>query len=200
MSNQDKLKNYPEILPMFSPEDIRQFVYCPRIIYFRYVLRARVMGTIKMKRGSRRHSKWKEKQIRRGENTDTYYGIFLENAGLGLFGLIDAIDYDGKVARPIELKTGKHSPSTVPQHHRGQIVAECVLVESCLQTTVDEGVVLYESSGNEVAIEMTDARRVWLLKTLEKMRQIVTEELIPSPLESSPKCTDCEYWAVCRAI
>ncbi|MHA1808032.1 MAG: hypothetical protein ACXQTM_06470, partial [Methanosarcinales archaeon] len=47
-------------LPVFSVEDVRQFVYCPRIIYFRYVIRGIPRQTVKMRRGSDRHETWRK--------------------------------------------------------------------------------------------------------------------------------------------
>ncbi|MFX1521406.1 MAG: hypothetical protein ACFFCD_15970 [Promethearchaeota archaeon] len=41
----------------FSPEDVRQYVYCPRIIYFRYVDQTPVQMTIKMEKGVEDHEK-----------------------------------------------------------------------------------------------------------------------------------------------
>jgi len=199
VSRQVGVRAQTGVLPVFSVEDVRQFVYCPRIVYFRYVLRSIPRQTVKMRRGSQDHEKWRQRRIRRGEVSDRYFGLFFQCDDIGLCGLLDAVDYDGHIARPIELKTGKHPQGRLSEHHRAQVIAQCVLLERCLNLHVDGGVVVYSATGEEMFVSLTDESRIWLERTLEKMRKIVQEEVPPSVTTSS-KCVDCEYWQWCMRV
>lgn len=198
MSRSIALRNCTGPLPMFSIEDIRQFVYCPRIIYFRYVLRNIPRTTIKMRKGSDQHEIWRKRQIQRGNKSDIFFGLYFKSEEIGLCGLLDAIEFDGETAIPIELKTGSNFGDCVAPHHRAQIIAQCVLIESCLNVHVKHGIVLYSSSRNQFIVDFGDEERLWLEKTLSKMRDIVFFEEVPDVCDLEAKCTDCEYWAWCQ--
>ncbi len=200
MSRTISMKPQSGTLPIFSVEDIRQFVYCPRIIYFRYVIRGIPLPTTKMNKGSDRHEAWRKRRIRRGIDTDRFYGIYFESEDLGLCGLLDAVDFDGKIARPVELKTGKYRRGEVSAHHRAQVIAQCALVEASIDAVVDSGVVVYESTGEQFSIRFTDDARIWLYETLTEMRRIIMNEDLPPPTTAEQKCEDCEYWSWCQRV
>ncbi len=187
-------------LPMFSVEDVRQFVYCPRIIYFRYVLRNIPQVSIKMRKGSKKHDQWRKRQIQRGESSDIFFGLFFKCEEIGLCGLLDAVEYDGETATPIELKTGTHFKNDVSAHHRAQVIAQCVLLESCLNVRVKQGIVIYSSSREQLKVDIGEEERAWLEKTLSRMRDIVFYEELPRVCESEAKCVDCEYWMWCFRV
>ncbi len=185
------------LLPAFTPEDVRQFVYCPRIIYHRYVLRLKRVRTRKMAKGTDDHETWKRKQIRRGEDTDRYFGIYLSKPDIGMFGLLDAIDFDGVNASPIELKTGKAPTTQVFDHHRAQILAQCYLVESSLKAQVSDGAVYYQRNDSEIRIPYSAEDREFVASILGQMREIVISENLPERTQHSAKCVDCEFAPFC---
>ncbi len=186
------------LLPSFTVEDIRQYVYCPRIVYFRYVLRSVARSTIKMRRGADRHEAWRRKQIRRGDRTDRFFGLYFANDSLGLRGLLDAVDLrDGNVARPVEIKTGRHAPGQVSPHHRVQVYAECFLLESCTCFEVDGGLIIYIDADKEYFVPFGDRERILTHDILTEMQSVVLEEVLPPPAPQDNKCTDCEYWPWC---
>lgn len=189
-----------ELLPAFSPEDIRQFVYCPRIIYFRYVLRHRVTTSKKMKVGLNKHEKWKTRIKERKLGMTRYYGVHLDAPNIGLFGIIDAVDYDGKSATPIELKTGHWSSSGIHSHHKAQLMAECMLVENALLAEVNSGILRYEVKREDYTVNYTDGEKIWISNALSSMRDIVLNEVLPEPTDKSTKCIDCEYYGVCLKV
>ena len=185
------------LLPTFTPEDIRQYDYCPRIIYHRYVLRLRRNRTYKMKLGTEHHEEWREKQIQRGTDCDRYFEIYLANPNVGLIGLLDAIDYDGKHATPIELKTGRPPIEGIYSHHKIQVLAQCFLVESCLKAEVSGGIVYYEASGQEISTPYSENERILIAETLKQMREIVSLEVVPERPPKPTKCIDCEFAPFC---
>jgi len=182
----------------FSAEDIRQFVYCPRIIYFRYVLRGHWVLTPKMLRGQSLHER-----LCRGKDKETegfitrYYNVRLEDSDLGLFALIDIIEFDGNNIKIIELKTGKHKPGYIADTHKLQVVAEAILAELSFGITVTRGAVWYEKDNETIEFEITDRDRMKVLYVLREMKRIVKNEIFPIIERPSRKCIDCEYKRFC---
>ncbi len=102
--------------------DLKQYIYCPRILYYYYVMPVPRRVTRKMEYGRLEHVEIKKLEKRRGLKT---YGILegerlfnypLNSPRLGLHGVIDMIiaTYDGHVY-PVEFK---HSMSREGLHQK----------------------------------------------------------------------------------
>ncbi|MEM4447719.1 MAG: CRISPR-associated protein Cas4 [Candidatus Jordarchaeales archaeon] len=176
---------------LFTVDDVRQYAYCRRKIYFRYVLRVRVKPTVKMERGREEHSKWKP----RGEG---YFSVYLSSEGLGLAGLVDYFIYGGGVVVPVEVKFGGRG--RVHASHYLQLVAEALLLEECFGVRVEKGVIEYPDTGVRVEVRVTDGARLRVLRMLEEMREIVEGEVIPPPARRRARCEACEVYKVCMGV
>ena len=58
------------IQPIFGSEDFRQYGYCPRKIYFRWVMRKKFNETAKMEKGRKKHKEEEKKQYRKEEKKE----------------------------------------------------------------------------------------------------------------------------------
>lgn len=176
---------------VFSCEDIRQFYYCPRIIYFRYVLRARVQQTFKMVRGSEVHRKVSIDADRRN--------IYLISESLGLCGIVDAIrvNDDGSVD-VIEIKTGDLR-RRMSDSHKAQLAAQAMLIEEVLGLRIRRIIVFNPETKQSLEINISSYHRDMVVRALDEMRRIVVEELIPSATRGS-RCVDCEYRVYCDDV
>lgn len=183
---------------VFSAEEFRQFIYCPRILFFRHVAKIIPDQTYKMKQGSNYH----DEKIRRNTqsrvgNTSITYNVFLENKELGICALFDAIAQEkGMQYYPIEFKTGK-THLIIPEHHFAQLLAQAVLIEQQYKTTVSQVEIRY-SDERRYSIPITEQDKKSLLEQLKCMREMISEEILPSPTKIRAKCHDCEFWIACR--
>jgi len=177
--------------PIFTCEDIRQYYYCPRIIYFRYVLRARVEETYKMRRGREKH-----RQILLGPNIER--NVYLCSEELGLVGIIDALERreDGSV-NIIEIKTG-NTPTKMRDSHKAQLAAQAILVESVLGLKIRKIKVYNPETQRTMEINVVEYHREMARQALERMRQIVLREELPQPTKHRARCVDCEYRVFCE--
>lgn len=184
---------------IFTAEDIRQYAYCKRIPYFKYVLKTRVYPTVKMNRGSQIHEvECRAKRTEIKENVTRYYNFYLQSEFLGLSALIDYFQYDGQNIVPVDVKTGKRASEKLQLGHYLQIVAQSLLVEVCFGVTVKYAIIKYTNTNEERKVEITTQAKLTVLRILTQMRKMVEEETMPPPTSNSGKCTDCEYWKVCR--
>jgi len=183
---------------LFSAEEFRQFVYCPRIIFFRHVAKIIPDQTYKMKSGSRYH----DEKVRRNtqsiqDNLIIDYNIFLEDQVLGICALFDAIAKEGEGKYyPIEFKTGK-TPFIIPEHHFAQLVAQAILIEHFYQTNVSQVEIRY-GSDKRFLVPLTEEDKSSLFAQLKKMHEMIKNENFPPPTKYAAKCHDCEFWIVCR--
>lgn len=200
---------------VFGAEDVRQYVYCPRIIYFRYVLRTKAPRTAKMKKGTEKHSKVVKRQevaMKRlergmvGERTSkddySYREIWLVDDELGVKARVDLMQISrGKQKEPVcvitEIKTGR-APTVMSKSHLLQLSTQAILVERQFRMAVTQVRIHYQANNKEVVEELTDGLRTEALETLRIMRQLVINEWIPNPTPQKKKCRDCEFWRSCQ--
>ncbi|NHI93719.1 MAG: CRISPR-associated protein Cas4 [Candidatus Lokiarchaeota archaeon] len=181
----------------FTAEDMRQYVYCPRIIYFRHVMRIQPERTYKMERGEEIHDAIRKKNPELDGQIQKYYNIYLKDVKFGLVALLDYLEYYENEAIPVDIKTGKHVEQKISDHHLAQLIVQAILVESQLGLLVQKVKVWYLKENKEFIheIDIEDKRKV--LSHLKEMKKILIEEIIPKPVEDAAKCRDCEFWRYC---
>jgi len=181
---------------MFSAEDVRQYAYCPRKIYYRYVARRVWKETPKMSLGKRIHEEFcRSKDRDFFEGNVRYYNLRLEDKDLGLYALIDVVEWDGEKLKVIELKTG-YNRKKIHYPDRMQVVAEAILVESYFNTEVKEGGIWFSEDNSIKTFPIDDRDRISILRILDEMNVIVREEFFPD-VGYGKKCRDCECKRLC---
>ncbi len=177
----------------FTAEDVRQYAYCKRIVYFRYVLRARLQSTVKMERGKEGHAMLEERRRRGGSN---YSSLYLSSERLGLAGMVDYFLYEDGEVVPVEVKFGDWRRLYLG--HYLQLVAHALLLEEHFGVEVRRGIVEYPDGKISRMVKITDGAKFKVLKILAEIRKIVLEEEVPPPSPNVAKCNDCEAYRVCR--
>lgn len=81
----------------FHVTDIKQYVYCPRVIYYTYVMPVHKKVSFKMEYGREQHNELNKKEKRRGMRSydlvggERYFHFPVESRGLGLYGKLDML-------------------------------------------------------------------------------------------------------------
>lgn len=187
---------------MLTAEDLRQFTYCNRILYFRHVMRANVPRTYNMKRGEREHERLarKKRLETTSGGTEKYYNVYLESRMLQLRAVLDCMEFDGTSIVPIELKSGKAPVQGPFEHHVVQLVAEALLLEACHGMIVDHGKLVYTDHQIEVNHPITLEWKQRVIELATRARRIITEEILPRPTRDAGKCKSCEFWLRCLSV
>lgn len=206
---------------IFGSEEVRQFVYCPRILYFRRVLRYKPIYPVKVSKGTNYHSQWSKKQERditaRSTEITKIQNLYVENTKLGLCTIIDQLEfleYDHlpenwqqnssiielnekktKFCRITELKNCKAFPN-IQEHHKAQLIAQALTLEGQQGYYVIQGRVRYRYKEEHV-IPIWPGDKQWIKNLVNQMQQTILNELPPLPTPHVGKCEDCEYWTVC---
>lgn len=184
---------------IFTAEDIRQYAYCKRKPYFRYVLRKGFKPSVKMVRGDRVHQETcRAKRVERGGGTSRYYNVYLRSETLGLAAIIDYFEYDGKEITLVDVKTGPSDK--IPKGYYLQMAALALLVEVCLDVPIRSVQIRYEDEKKTRRLEITVQAKLTVLRILRELREMVENETIPPPTTNPKKCTDCEAWKICRRV
>ena len=199
--------------PIFGSEDFRQYGYCPRKIYFRWIMRKKFNETAKMEKGRKKHKEEQEKQYRKEERKEKknpekeiredykYRELYLYDEYYGISAKIDLIEVkntkEGKMEGIItELKHTKGMEKIDPSIEL-QLGVQSLLIEKHLKIKVTKIRIHSTVDNKELVEEITDGIRTRVLKTLQEMRKIVAEEEIPEPTPEENRCRDCECWKYC---
>ncbi|MHA1196692.1 MAG: CRISPR-associated protein Cas4 [Candidatus Helarchaeota archaeon] len=184
--------------PMIGTEEIRQYIYCKRIIYFRHVIKAPMEQTVKMELGTKKHEILQALEGKDDESSiSKYYNIYLTDPQINLVGVIDYFEFDGKEAYPVEIKTGKVPKNGVEKRFKYQIVAQAILIEKNFNFLVKKAKIAYTKEKKVIEIPITIDDKIKVMEIIREIQKIIKNEEIPPPTKDKAKCVDCECRKYC---
>lgn len=185
---------------MFKVSDVKQFMYCPRIIYFTYVMPVDKKVTYKMEEGKLEHLRLEKLETRRKlkrykiEEGERRFHTFLSSERLGLQGVLDLHIVALSDYYPVELK---NSLRTGVLNHKYQLIAYGMLLEEHYQRTVHCGFIYLIPRQEICPVPITTMTRSYLRRLVEKIQNIVITEAFPPAPSRRTRCNDCEYRNYC---
>jgi len=122
----------------------------------------------------------------------------LSSEELGLSAKLDLVATDGDEAVPVETKRGR-VPNNAEQSwepERVQLMAQGLLLREH-GYNCDHGVLYFAGSRTRVTIPFTPALEMETLQLIYAARAAAKSEVIPPPLDHSPKCNGCSLAGIC---
>lgn len=190
----------------FAVRDVVDFAFCPRIVYFRYVIRRGKERTPKMRRGVRVHEEF-SKEGRRKRLVDEMpklrrrYGINLHSRRYGMNTRIDCIlfDDDRECAYPVEFKSTT-KPEVLYKTHRYQVVMQALIIEEVMDRKVPCGYLKYLTDNSVTRIVTSKKIKEEVIAAVKEMEEIVKNERIPGPTPYKKRCVNCFHLGHCRRV
>lgn len=190
----------------FTVLELFMFSYCPREFYFSRKLGYAPPPLKKMEFAKRQH----EREEERCERRKSVYGIQRDNIStilhdlslrdeeLGLYGKVDVVLklISGELI-PVEVKYSNLNKITKPW--RKQLIAYAVLLERSLGTKINRGLIYILPSRHVFWLRIYPEDRAELKKDIQRMREIVSSDSIPIPVNQE-KCGYCEFYRYCKRI
>lgn len=183
--------------------DVKQYLYCPRIIYHTYVRPAPRRPTHKMVHGREAHVELDRLEQRRKlreyglQEGKRLFHVRLSSERLGLEGVLDLLIESPRGLYPVEFKYSTSEPGL---NHKYQLAAYALLAEEAFDRPIHTGFI-YLIPGKRVrAVPITANVRLHLLRTLGAIRRLIREERMPEVPRSLARCRDCEYRRFCGDI
>ncbi len=187
-------------LGVLSIKDVLNYNYCPRIVYFEYVLRIPQRRTVKEDAGLEAHNNFVPRAKRnRMEKRLTYdkklFNLPLHSPKHNLQTVVDCILIDSKenMAIPMQFKRGK-APSCLYRTMKFQLVAEALLIEECLGFSCPFGLVKFLPEEKTLRTEIGFEQKEELKYQLCKINDVVRSEMYPEGPKTQNFCTDCCYF------
>lgn len=189
---------------LFRVIDLKQYVYCPRILYYQTVLPDIRPLTYKMEAGIQAHVQESGREKRRSLRTyglqqgQRTFNLALRCEELGLSGELDMLIETETERIPVDYKLSKKARP----HYKLQLMAYGRLLETAFPSSkpVNRGFLYLIPQRTAVSIPFTPARRRQLTQALTIMHTISQHQQIPSPPKTIGKCVDCEFRRFCNDV
>jgi len=183
--------------------DLKQWEYCPRIVFYNTVMPVARRSTIKMERGKEIEIKLDALEARRtlrryrlGEGERRFH-VWLNSPALGLSGKLDLLIVTPEACYPVDFKYTRDRPR---RNHIMQLAAYALLVEDAIRVPVPMAFVYLTPSDQLVRINVTARLKGLVLARLASIRQMVEEAILPEPTPVRARCQECEFRNYCGDI
>lgn len=194
---------------LFEVTDIKQWAYCPRVVYYRYCLPDIRPITALMRQGIAGHQDEAAREERRSLRAygltegERAFDIGLRSTTLGLRGRLDlAIAVPERNAPGAEaiVVEYKDSESAGGKHFRLQLAAYALLLEEAWGLPVRRGFIYSIPLRRAEAVSIGTALRRTARDTIESLRMAVVGERMPAPPTSRRPCITCEFRRFCNDV
>jgi CRISPR-associated exonuclease Cas4 len=183
--------------------DLKQFIYCPRVVFYNYVMPIEKVTTFKMD-----HGKIAEGKIDRLENRRKLkkYGLsdgkkefhkHLYSKNFGLSGKIDLLIKTHKSYYPVDFK---YTTSQPHKNHLYQLLGYAIILEDIYNCLVEKGFIYLIPQEDAVIFDLTIDLKNSAKALLFEIRNMISSQQIPLATASKNKCFDCEYRNFCGDI
>lgn len=184
--------------------DLKQFAYCPRIVYYSYCLPLIRPTTFKMEAGIESHEKAAYDEARRSlrayglSEGERRFDVALTSERLGLSGRIDLVIMQGQQeAIPVDYKLSRHGEA---RHFHQQLAAYAELIEENWQIPVRRGFLYLLPERRAEEVKLTGRLRAGLRGHVAVMRQMIAGQQMPEATPARARCVNCEYRRFCNDL
>ena len=183
--------------------DIKQYAYCPRIVFYQYCMPVEKKTTWKMEQGKiaeeeidKLEKRRKLQEYRLAEGRRRFH-VWLSSEALGLSGKLDLLIDSPEGLFPVDFKLTTGRPH---KNHIAQLCAYALLLQDCYQREVTKGFVYLIPSNDAVVFDLTEDRKAETEDIIAEIRRMIEKEQMPPPTPVRNRCTDCEYRNYCGDI
>jgi CRISPR-associated exonuclease Cas4 len=183
--------------------DLKNYAYCPRLVYYRYVLPVEGKTTFKMEYGRISEEQMRSIEKRRKlkeyglEEGSRRFGEWVRSERLELSGKIDLLIESRGGYFPVDFKT---TEGPVQESHKMQLAGYALILEDTRGVAVERGFIFLLPREDIVSVELDAALKSQCERAIEEMKRIIHDEWMPEAPDNRNRCTDCEYRNFCRDI
>ena len=184
---------------MLNVSDLKQYLYCPRVVWYRYCQPIPRPVTYKMEDGILAGTEVGEREQRRSLRAyglsagERSFEVWLESEELGLCGSLDMLITGAGERIPVEFKNAK----TVALNHKYQLVAYTLLLEATPGPPVTRGFVYLTPHKKAQQVIVTSGRRAYVTRMVREMRAMIADERYPKGTHVQARHRDCEFRPYC---
>ena len=190
---------------VFRVIDLKQYVYCPRILYYHTVLPQVRPVTYKMAAGIAAHTQTKRREKRRSLRTyglqqgERQFNVPLFVPELSLSGELDMLIETPTELIPVDFKHSKKEG----EHFRLQLLAYGRMLEAISNPqvkTIRRGFLYLIPNRQPVEIMFTPSLKRKFDSAMTQLNLIAKNQQMPASTRKYGRCIDCEFRRFCNDI
>ncbi len=190
----------------FRVTDLKQWTYCPRVLYYAMCLPKIRPTTYKMKAGVEAGQSEEGREERRSlrsyglQEGRREFDVVLSSSRYGLRGKADLIVWIDNPP-PGEFVVVDYKLSDIAgEHFKLQLMAYALMIEEMSGLTAKCGYLYFIPKRRSEEVKFTQRLREKLLATLESMHRMLHSEIMPEPTPNRNKCLACEFRRFCNDV
>ncbi|MFN3266584.1 MAG: CRISPR-associated protein Cas4 [Deinococcales bacterium] len=188
---------------MVNPNEMRQYHYCPRVIFYERCTPVFRRETLRMRYGKEAHDV--ENALEKQRSLQRYglhegqreFNVQMYAPNLDLFGTADLIVTVGAETYPVEFKDSTRAPDL---GHEMQVCAYGLLLEMTRKTKSPRGYWHSTRTRETFVIEFSSKLRKRTLAAIADINDFIRAERCPEPTVQVAKCIDCELKNFCGDV
>lgn len=187
--------------------DLKQYEYCPRVVYYDYCLGELRPTTYKMAAGMTAQARVNTLEERRGlraygvQSGERHYHVPVLSEKLGCSGQIDMVieTHDDNCPRliPVDFKLSRREPG---RHFKLQLACYAMMLEDDWGKPVAEGAIYLIPTKQVIKVPITARLRQDAIRQLLAIRHLVTAQQVPPPTTHRRRCVNCEFRRFCNDV
>jgi CRISPR-associated exonuclease Cas4 len=190
-------------MDLIAVTELRQWAYCPRVVYYHQLMPGAGQMTYKMREGLRAQEVVESLEMRRTlreyglENARREFGVWMTDERLGLSGKLDLLLRGDGFAAVVDFKL---TSGEVGENHRMQLAGYALLVEASWGVPV-EMTFLFRIPDNRVfSVPVTAELKERVRQAVRSIREMRQSEELPAATEVRSRCLECEYANYCGDV
>ncbi len=196
-----------DVLTMpFRVTDLKQWVYCPRILYYHLCLPDVRPVTYKMEAGIEAGRAEEDREERRSlrayglASGEREFNVALHSERLGLRGEVDMVITLSETGRREVIPVDYKLSQVAGPHFKLQLAAYALLLEEVRGCEVRRGFLYYIPLRRAESVPIDRRVRGQLERALAEMRRTLEREEMPAPTPNLRKCAACEFRRFCNDV
>lgn len=193
----------PESLLSLRVHDLKQWAYCPRIVFYNQVMPVEKKSTYKMQHGraaeeaiDRLEKRRKLREFGLADGTRSFH-VWCSSDTLGLSGKLDLLIESPLGLFPVDFKA---TEQTVHANHVVQLCGYALILEEQFRRPVERGYIFLIPHDEVVPIELNSERKAACRALLGQIRHVIAKEKTPKATEVRARCLNCEYCNYCGDV
>jgi CRISPR-associated exonuclease Cas4 len=183
--------------------DLRQYLYCPRVVYFSLIVPVNRVETFKMAAG--RDAEREHARLERRRSLDRYglaegerrYSVRILCQQLGVSGIVDEVAYGSDGPVPIEVK---FTEGGLAFGHKVQLAIYGMGLEEETGRTIPRGFLHLVPRKRTVVVALDEKLRAAATDVTRRIREMLASQECPSPADRPAKCDGCELRCFCNDV
>ena len=190
-----------------TPLEVRDYFYCPYILYLKRVRGFQEPETEMMVEGKEMYEELKRKSYRqltllgkRIEKPDEiYYSLKLYSRRYKIYGVADIVYRVGRFYKVLEVKYSEYK-GRIPKDHFYQTATYALIFEDIYKEVVDEIILYYIKNDKLVRRKLLKEHKWYLKNAIKKIWRILDKGEIPDIKPNRRKCNSCFFKKICPKI